>query len=345
MRKLILSTALAIFSASAYAQNTPANDCTPDQNKPAVGTTYTYQVSIPTANGFTGNGKYHWYITQQTDLLGGRKIENTNNFFSVGSAADKASYNDENNTKNPLELTWKADALTTNDPFYLVVKYTEEKDNCQTSNIKAIKIKPLNNFKLNVTPVKDENGTAFTSGQERICAADITSATIIGEKVKYVYGKTTLYYKVEMSGFTGNWKPTISLPQLLGHTKTETDATNRTYESIEWKTGTNAFQTFSNSFNVSSQITNLTTDNPTTENSFILKVVIDNGTYEGLTEENVTLSSKGNMILADGNLGARDVDDNCGEITNDANNRKANQIILARPTVNAQSGEFIIQIQ
>lgn len=344
MRKLILSMALAILSVGAYAQGTPTNNCTPTPNKPEIGSTYTYQVSIPT-NGFTGNGKYHWYVTQQTDLLAGAKIENTNNFFSVSTASDKATYNDENNTKNPLELIWKADALTSSAPFYLVIKYTEEKDNCQTSNIKAMQIKPLNNFKLTVIPVKDENGTAFTGGQEKVCSADITSATIVGDKVRYIYGKTTLYYKVEMSGFTGSWKPTISLPQLLGHTKTDTEAVNRTYESVEWKTGTNAFQAFANSFSAGAQVTNLVADNATTENSFILKVVIDNGTYEGLTEETVEVATKGQMVLANGSLGARDVADDCSEIMDDTNNRKANQIILARPTVNAQSGEFIIQIQ
>ncbi|MFJ1383007.1 hypothetical protein [Capnocytophaga canimorsus] len=347
MRKFILSMALAIVSVGAYAQGTTV--CTDDRNNPAIGTPYTYEV-ITTNNGFTGGGKYHWYITREANLINGAKQNATNNnFFDVVATAGNATYDDANNTNKPLTLTWKPDALTDGNPFYLVIKYTEEKNGCESSNMKAMRIKPLNNFKLKVTPVKDADGAPFNNGEEKVCAADISSAQVLASgKVKYEYGKTTLYYKIEMSGYTGSWKPTISLPELKGKEGTTdlAEFVGRKYESVEWKVGGAGFENFSDNFVANASVSNLLAKTATTEKTFILKVVVNNGTYEGLTDENISLSTKGNMILADGTrLGARDVNDDCSEITDEANNKKGSQVILARPEIQAQSGNFIIQIQ
>lgn len=346
MRKLILSMALAILSTGAYAQGTPVDNCTASPNNPAIGTPYTYEV-ITTNNGFSGNGKYHWYITRQKDLLKGQKENSTNDFFEVVNGADKATYNNSSNTVNPLTLTWKPNALTSNEPFYLVIKYTEEKNNCHSSNMKAIKVSPLNNFKLEVTPVKDENGLAFNKGDEKVCAADISSAQILDNgNVRYEYGKTTLYYKVEKKNYVGSWKPTISLPELLGKTGRDAEFIGRKYESVDWKVEGADFKPFSNAFVEGASITNLLAETATTANSFILRVVINNGTYEGIgVDETIALTTVGNMVLADGTSGARDVKDDCTKITSENDNRKGEQIILARPKVEAKSGEFIIQIQ
>ncbi|MFK8302714.1 hypothetical protein ACI75Y_07360 [Capnocytophaga stomatis] len=340
MRKLILSMALAIVSTGAYAQGTPVADCTPTANKPEIGTTYTYQVNI--GGGFNGNGKYHWYVTQDKNLIAGTKIPQTNDFFGV--EATGSNYDNTNGT-NGLQLRWKPDALSNGNPFYLVIKYTETKDGCDATNIKAMSIKPLNNFKLNIIPVKNQAGEAFTSTAQ-VCSADITSAEILDNgKVKYEYGKTTLYYKVSMTGYSGNWKPTITLPALQGVTGTDTEFIGRKYESIKWNGGTSTnFEDFS-AFTPNGNTQNLTATNATNKTEFVLEIVINNGTYEGLANESVTVFTKGEMQLANGNAGARDVADDCTEITNDNNNRNANQVILARPTISAQSGEFIIQIQ
>lgn len=338
MRKFILSMALAILSVGAYAQGTPVNNCTPDQNKPAIGTTYNYQVNI-TGSGFNGSGKYHWYITQDKNLMTGTKINQVNDFFGVETTG--SNYDNANGT-NGLQLKWKPDALTNGNPFYLVVKYTETKDGCDATNIKAMSIKPLNNFKLNITPVQNQAGDAFTSNAQ-VCAANITSAEILDNgKVKYEYGKTTLYYKVSMTGYSGNWKPTISLPALQGITGTDTEFVGRKYESVKWNGGSSTdFEDFAIVGNNGNSQT-LTATNPTNKTDFVLEVVINNGSYEGLANETIAVSTKGEMQLANGTAGARDVADDCSNLTQD---RSASQIILARPTVNAQSGEFIIQIQ
>ncbi|CEN49457.1 conserved exported hypothetical protein [Capnocytophaga canimorsus] len=146
MRKFILSMALAILSASAYAQVTTV--CTDDNNNPAIGTPYTYEVNT-TNNGFTGGGKYHWYITREADLIKGAKQNATNNsFFNVVATAGNATYDDANNTNKPLTLTWKPDALTDGKSFYLVIKYTEEKNGCESSNMKSYENKAIEQFQI-----------------------------------------------------------------------------------------------------------------------------------------------------------------------------------------------------
>ncbi|MFK8265513.1 hypothetical protein [Capnocytophaga cynodegmi] len=350
MRKLILSMALAILSVGAYAQGTPVNNCTPTPNKPQIGNTYSYQVNInggTSPNHYNGNGVYQWYVTQnQSDLLNGA-INANNNFFTIKGGS---TYNstETTGTTNNIQLEWKSDALMETNPFFLVLKYSEDNSVCKGHNIKVMRITPLNNFKIDITPVKDLAGNVFTNPTKaEICSSEITSASIINNKVKYVYGETKLYYKVSMTGFTGNWKPTINIPQLQGLTSnnTDTDYIARKYKSIKWNVGAGgAFEDFApvaDNGNSQTIVSASTTD----KNEFILEITIENGTYEGLNNEIIEVATKGQMVLADGSLGARDVDDNCDEITNETNNRKANQIILARPTISATSGEFIIQIQ
>lgn len=145
-----------------------------------------------------------------------------------------------------------------------------------------------------------------------------------------------------MTGYSGNWKPTISLPALQGITGTDTEFVGRKYETVKWNGGTSAnFEDFA-TITANGNAQTLTSTNPTSKTEFVLEVVINNGTYEGLANESIAISTKGEMQLANGNAGARDVADDCSDLTQD---RNASQIILARPTVNAQSGEFIIQIQ
>ncbi|MFJ1331586.1 hypothetical protein [Capnocytophaga canimorsus] len=348
MRKFILSMALAIVSVGAYAQVTTG--CTPDQNKPEIGATYTYQVNVTggtAPNNYNGDGIYQWYVTQnEQNLLSGALNGANNEFFSLkgGSAYNSTA---ATGTENNIKLAWKPDALTQNTPFYLVLKYSEDNPACKSHNVKVMKITPLNNFKVEITPVKDLNGTDFTDpAQAEVCSSDVSSVSIVNNKVKYQYGETKLYYKVTMTGFAGNWKPTIYLPQLQGLASANSDADYmpRKYKSVRWKVGAGGAFTDFATVTDNGQAQTIVAANTTDKNEFILEVTIDNGTYEGLTDEDVQVATKGQMVLANGDLGKRDVDNNCNELT-DGNNKKANQKILARPTVTATSGEFIIQIQ
>lgn len=350
MRKLVLSMAFAIVSAGAYAQTTP---CTDGPNKPEIGTTYTYQVSISggtAPNNYDGDGIYQWYVTQnEANLLNGALNGANNKFFSLkgGSAYNSTA---ATGTENNIKLEWKPDALMETNPFYLVIKYSENNTVCTSKNVKVMQIKPLNKFKVNITPVKDLTGTAFADpSQAAVCSSEVTSASIVNNKVKYVYGETKLYYKVTMEGFTGNWKPTISLPQLQGINSSatptpDTDYVARKYKSVRWNVGTGGSLANFGTVTDNGEAQTIVATNATNKSEFILEVTIDNGTYEGLTDEAVAVATKGNMVLANGSLGKRDVDNNCNELT-DSDNKKASQKILARPTVTATSGEFIIQIQ
>ncbi|ATA77760.1 conserved exported hypothetical protein [Capnocytophaga canimorsus] len=354
MRKFILSMALAIVSVGAYAQ-APVDNCTPAPNKPEIGTKYTYQVAISggtTPNNYDGNGVYQWYVTQNgADLLKddtANALDVNNDFFAYKGGSP---YNSTANTgtTNSIDLEWKPNALMETRPFYLVLKYSEDNTVCLGKNVKVMKINPLNNFKLTITPVKNSDGDPFANPDDaKVCSSEVTSASIVGDKVKYVYGETKLYYKVKMTGFTGSWKPTIYLPELKGTTSIASPADGnyvpRKYTSVKWNVGTTgAFETFANVAN-NGTAQDIISENATNKQEFILEVTIDNGTYEGLTDEAIAVATKGQMVLANNSLGKRDVDDNCNEIADD-NNKKANQKILARPTVTATSGNFIIQIQ
>lgn len=330
MRKFsLMAVATALFSTGVYAQT----QCQDSPNNPSIGTEYEYIVNV-TPTTLTG-AVYKWYVTQEANLLTGAVLADDDKFkvANTGSSA----YNSDANTTNTLKLTWKPDALGTQ-PYYLVVKYKGNNGTCDVSNMKAMKIMPLNNFKLTIEPV-NANGTNTPS----VCAADISEATIVGDNVKYVYGETTLYYKVTTSGYRGSWKPTINLPALQGK-----DNANggRKYKSIQWERETaGTFVDFQTGFTASGEEQqNMLATDATERNEFLLKVVIENGTHEGLTAEGVRLATKGQMVLKNNTLGARDVNDNCQPL-NDTDNKNATQTILERPTITAQAGTFITQLQ
>ncbi len=219
-----------------------------------------------------------------------------------------------------------------------------------------MEIKPLNTFQLEITPVKNETGADFIAGEDAaFCAGDVTGATIekVGteNKVKYLYGEQTLYYKVTAKGFKGKWLPQIKLPALVG-----AGTTGRKYKKVQWKQGTaGTFKDFAEALKNDGSTQNLTA-NPTdfaeitdakAGTPIIVKVVVENQQYEGITADAVELgadgtikdTSKSDINGTETTTGAGDA---CKEATAFAKTGSAK--IKARPKVEATSGAFVIPV-
>ncbi len=309
MRKSILTIATMLSMAFAFGQTADTNPtptqpagCTEDANFPAVGVPHEYEVAI-SGTGYDEDGKYNWYVTQNpANLLDeGTIVAESNDYFEVKTAdADFSSYHKtDNSTKKKIGLTWKSGALlNSKTQYFLVLKYVEDNGTCNAMNMKVMKIEPLNQFKLDIDPVQDEAGTAFTDPTKAsVCVANVDSAKYdpATNKVTYTYGENTLYYKITAKGFVGKWKPQLKVPALSGKG-------GQKYVSAEWKDKDGAWHSF-NIANDGTEQTLTSTDladipmpataGATPTQDYIVRIVIDNEKYETLADQTLNVATDG----------------------------------------------------
>lgn len=355
MRKSILLTVFAVFWAmAAFGQTTDANPtplqqtgCNEDENFPAVGVPHEYEVQI-SGSTYTGDGNFKWYVTQNAGnlLTETGAIAGTNNYFDVDSGAGLSAYNATTGTTEKIGLTWKSGALlNTNLKYFLVVKYSDDTGGC-ASNMKVMKIEPLNQFKLNIDPVKDVAGTAFGSSAS-VCAADVDGASYDAStnSITYTYGENTLYYKVKASGFAGKWKPQISLPAL-------STTGDQKYVSAQWSSDNGGtWHNFTTLAADGSAQTLTSTDlatiptvasGSTPSATYIYKVVIDNEKYETLADQTLNIGTDGTY----GGTNNDQLNDKTDDCSADESTFGDNDdyTIKARPTIKANSGGFIQKV-
>ncbi len=350
MKKLIFLTVTTVLFgafANVYGQ------CTEDEMSPAAGVPHVYQVAVsgPGYNSAGNDGQtgiYQWYVTKDaTDLLNGTILGDDSD-FNVAVEGGFSTYNSTANdptTTNKIKLTWKTEAITSGDPYFLVLKYTGSSyGTCDAMNMKVMKIEPLNRFMLDIEPVQDENGTEFDA-DARVCADDVDGASYdaSADKVTYTYGENTLYYKITASGFAGQWKPQIKLPALE-------DAKGQKYVSAHWKDATGTWHDFGVSPDGTEQeltSTDLATI-PYVEGvavptqDYIVRVVIDNERFENKSGQDIEVATDG-TYGGDDNDALKDQKDNCAGEEGEFNDKKIINI-KARPNINATSGEFVQEI-
>lgn len=332
MEKQILLFVLFVVATFASVSKSYGQVCTPNELNPAAGTEYSYSV---TATGTGTNAAYVWYVTKDVDLLKATAILTPGASAGLGDFTVKSGETySGTTTSNTIHLTWNPVAIASTDPYYLVVKYSENaaQGACTLNNIKAFRIQPINSFLLAVSGAADVAGATATY----TCAAPVSSAIVaLGTNtgtVTYEYGQNTLYYKVTASGVAGKWRPSISLPALTGSGK------GQNYVSAEWTTvsgsswtsftGLSAGNTTGGTFTS----TTLDADATTAGTSIIVKIVIENKNFETLADQTIALGVDG--YLASGyTISDIKSESNCA--VEDAFGKHADVIIQKRPTVTA----------
>ncbi len=344
MRKLSFLTVMFALLISANVKG----QCTEDELNPAAGVPHAYEVAIDPANGYNADGIYQWYVTKNaTNLLTGAMTDDSDFKATAASAALSAYNSTGNDTKNKLELTWKTEAIVDGGPYFLVLKYTENNGTCDAMNMKVMKIEPLNQFKLQIDPAKDENGTPFGASEDvAVCAADVDGAAYDSgtNEVTYTYGENTIYYNITASGFAGEWKPQIKLPALAG--------AGQKYVSAQWKDANGIWHDFTGLTQDGSAqeltSTDLATIPPagtpgaTPTASYPVKIVIDNERYETLADQTLNVGTDGTYGGAT-NDSLKDKKDDCSDDEADFGDNK-DYTIKARPKVTATSGQFVQEV-
>ena len=314
MKKQILI--LVVFLLAAFANvNKSYGQCLEDALHPIAGKAYQYGVTIA---GFT-DVTYQWIVTDDPNIL-------ATGTLVTPIAQGATTYTMTNGATATATITWApqiiALALANTKQYYVVVKYVGRNvaANCEASNIKAYRIRPANQFQLDLANA-DNTGAAAAAGFS-VCPSDLVTATItenankaLDPTIAYDYGTTSMYYQVKVRNFTGAWNLTVNrsaLAALVGTGETFT---------LAWGTSvagaTNAIAD-DNAVSIAEQ-----TPSAIDDETIILKLTYDHNTFEGLAAKSVPI-----VVNATDQAGNPDVSSTCAPEVD-----TVTQILNARPTV------------
>ena len=293
---------------------------------PSATVPYTYAVNISAINGYNDAGNFTWYVTTDPQIITGTEIASTRSVITMGAGLTYGKTNPVAGQKS-IVISWSPEALAATSPYYLVVKYGQNNGSCSASNMKVWKINPVNNFLLAIEAV--DNSGATNPGV--YCAADITNAIINDDHVTYSYGENTFYSKVTASNISGEWTPSVKIPTLNS---------GQTIKELGWST------TVSGTYAAFPGAANSTGGEFSSQDKAIaaadgslpifIKLVISNGIWEGLEEQNLVIGVDGTYS----NTALYDVKSSTDCAEEDAFGKTVTQTIKARPAIisNTPSG-------
>lgn len=293
--------------------------CTSGPLNPIAGNPYNYGVTATPAGG-----NFQWWATTDQDFITAG-ANNSSTKLTTGSGAllgTSASYGVTSTTNN-VDITWSSGTLAAAiaTPTFVVAQY----DATCANNLKVYKITPTNGFTVDILNI-DASKTAMAYGTPfSTCVSPIQSAKYSGGAIVTDYGTNILYFEVVAANFTGSWTPTFTLP---------VPAAGMTITAV-WDYDM-AFASAHAVNNGDPAVTAIT--NTSNGVSIFVRVTIQNGTHEGLTDFAYPLAVNG--VDAASNS---DVQNSDCALPPSANDDLATQTLLARPTVLAApaTGTFV----
>ena len=349
MKRLILLVLVTgMVAASAFAQTAVTGSapqpvtCTDDPLHPIAGKPYDYSAIINPTGGTS-----YWYATKSTTFVtaGARTaveipadgvsiLSGATNYRTLGAGAASPT------TTN---VTWTSTGLKGIDaaasPLFMVLEY---KGPTCANNMKVFQILPKNAFTVDILNIKSSGLTPLAYGTtDSQCYADIASATFVAPNMVYDYGVNKMYFEVVAANFSGSFTPSFKLSGL----KTGQSAL------VEWTTD----KTFAGGFNALGAAQNATTGTPlsfagaavntnvtntSVGVSVYVRVTINNGLYEGLSDDSISLA-----VEAVNDAGDADIDNATCAAPASTYEDVATQTLNMRPTVTSDpaTGAFVTQ--
>jgi len=309
-------------------------DCTDGPLNPISGKEYTYQASS------NQTGDYTFWSTQDMNFIsttGGVTTTNISTMLTspttIPSGSDLIATSANYGVADPadnVKITWSDATLalaTSTAPIFVAVSQTGD---C-TNNFEAWAIQPIKAFIVDIrnidpadrtTPLDYDIGVSTCFDEVR--GASYNPAT--GE-IEYDFGTQVLYFEVVAANFTGYWTPAFTL-SALGNGQSAT---------IEWDYDMSFSSPNLETSGTQSSV-NVTTDEANTSNgvSIYVRVTITNTTYEGLNNEDVTLTVDGVNSVGDWDIENNTLDDegplcNAGSLNDQMD--AATQTLTPRPDV------------
>jgi hypothetical protein len=295
----------------------PLTQCVGSAQQPKAGVSYNYALDNTTADA-TG---YRFWATKDPDFVSleiatGNTILNQpdslHRNYSTELFGYSASYLGQTAT-NSVDITWGPDILSRTDyqqghigagtlanpTSTFVVGWAE---NC-ADNIKVWEIDPSPAFTVDIKVIADATKLPLpyndATGSQCIDEVRAAKYDVTSHEVFYNYGWDTLYYEVISSNFVTSWVPTffmtglgdvaIQNARIDWYESWSAARTNATTPATGWIEGGDI------TGGTITGATALTSNNPNTVNgvSMIVRVVIQNDNYEGLTLQTIGLSVAG----------------------------------------------------
>jgi hypothetical protein len=318
---LVVIAAISSFGQAIHHSNPQPLVCTTGPLNPIAGVPYDYSATLN-----PDQGSAYWYATTSTTFINNGTRVATEEV--VGGSFVKAATNYRDATAgdgspSTTQITWDAAGLNTVTPaapLFVVVDYTAPASTGCANNMKVYPIVPTNGFivdiyNLNASFVPQTFGTTLSS-----CYSNIKSATYSGGAIVTDYGTNYLYYEVVAANFSSSWTPTLAISGLqTGQTGT-----------VEWAYD----NTFSTVYASGDPVNTLVT-NTSTGVSIFVRVTVNNGTYEGLSNTSIVFTANG---VSNGKPDVINTDCTQTSLTDD----QSTQTLQARPTVTSvPAGTFI----
>lgn len=336
-KHFLFSTMFALTAALSYGQTvattgstpTPVT-CTDDALHPIIGKEYTYK-----GTGTPTGGTYHIFATNSTNFIQNGALNTTGAYTTTnGLLKAGAGYNVNTNSTGETKLSWSGAAAN---PSFVVVQY-KQNGTCTTDNLKVYKIEPKNAFIIEIRNMKKGTGNNFTTEALNtnidVCSANIQSATYNGTKMVYNYGSQSFYYELIAANYDKDFTPKVKIDGLqTGQTAKLKWGYSKTTINTEISSVTN------NTEVTLPKIIADTAIEPSKGVSIYLELVVENGSYEGTTDKNITLS----VDATSGTKNFKNVKRaDCSDEADFAD--KAIQVLKARPAISPNTGvNFIAQ--
>ena len=339
-KHFLFSTMFALTTALSYGQaitattgSAPTPVTCPDNDplNPIIGKEYTYK-----GTGTPAGGTYHIFATNSTNFITNGNL-NTAGAYTTGNqiTTTDANYNVGTNNNGEATLSWSSAAAK---PSFVVVQY-KQSGTCTTDNLKVYKIVPKNAFTIELRNMEKDAGNTFTTKTTNVdvCSGAVKSATYntVNDKMEYNYGSQSFFYELIAANYDNK---TFEAKFKLSGLDTNQSA------KLKWGVDKTAINTdlgniISGGAEVSVTVTADASVNPSAGVSIYLELVVENGSYEGITDKNITLSADATTGTGANKL--KDVKADCTEEGDFADT--ATQTLIKRPTINPNSGTFITQ--
>ncbi|MEK7720532.1 MAG: hypothetical protein AAB347_13185 [Bacteroidota bacterium] len=349
MKQLILLILVAgMVATSTFAQTAVTGSapqpvsCVNDPLHPIAGKPYDYSAILNPTGGTT-----YWYATKSTTFVtagvknaveipsdGVTIMSGATNYRTLGSGAA---------SPNTTNITWTSAGLkgvdATTNPLFMVLEY---KGPTCSNNMKVYQVLPKNAFTVDILNIKSSGLTPLAYGTtDSQCYADIASAKFVSPNMVYDYGVNKMFFEVVAANFTKAFTPSFKLSGLkTGQSALVEWTVDKTFATGLTALGAAQAATTGTTLSFAGQVVNTSVTNTTLGVSIYVRVTINNGLYEGLTDDAISLA-----VEAVNDSAEPDIDNATCAAPATTYEDVATQTLNMRPTVTSvpATGAFVVQ--
>ena len=208
--------------------------------------------------------------------------------------------------------------------------------------MKVYQVLPKNAFTVDILNIKSTGLTPLAYGTtDSQCYADIASAKFVSPNMVYDYGVNKMFFEVVAANFTKAFTPSFKLSGLkTGQSALVEWTVDKTFATGLTALGAAQTATTGTPLSFAGQVVNTSVTNTTLGVSIYVRVTINNGLYEGLTDDAISLA-----VEAVNDSAEPDIDNATCAAPAATYEDVATQTLNMRPTVTSvpATGAFVVQ--